>query len=115
MDIVHEMLTRFASTGVYDALYTYPDLQAYRTDKFEGFQRQPAETGPVLYSNSTPTYQTLKPISATSNASSNAAGGSGGDDGGGSGGLIAIIVVAALLIAGGLFVVMRRRSADERE
>jgi peptide/nickel transport system substrate-binding protein len=115
MDIVHEMLTRFAGTAVYDALYTLPDLQAYRTDKFEGFQHQPAETGPVLYTNSTPTYTTLKPISATSTASSNAGGSGGGDDGGGSGGLIAVIVVAALLIAGGLFAVMRRRTADERE
>ncbi len=47
MDIVHEMLKRWASTGVYNALYTYPDLQAYRTDKFEGFVRQPEDTGPV--------------------------------------------------------------------
>ena len=73
MDIVHEMLTRWASSGVYDALYTYPDLQAYRTDRFEGFQRQPADTGPVLFSNSSPTYQTLKPVSATTNAASTAA------------------------------------------
>jgi peptide/nickel transport system substrate-binding protein len=114
MEIVHEMLTRFASTGVYNALYTYPDLQAYRTDKFEGFQRQPAETGPVLFTNSTPTYQTLKPISATSNA---AAGGDGGSDdgGGGSAGVIALVVLAALLAAGGMWAVMRRRTADERE
>ena len=36
----------WASSGVYNALYTYPDLQAYRTDKFEGFVRQPAEHRP---------------------------------------------------------------------
>ena len=63
MEIVHEMLTRFARTGVYDALYTYPDLQAYRTDKFEGFVRQPEGTGPVLFSNSSPSYVSLKPVS----------------------------------------------------
>jgi peptide/nickel transport system substrate-binding protein len=113
MDIVHQMLTRFASTGVYDALYTYPDLQAYRTDKFEGFQHQPADTGPVLFSNSSPTYQTLKPVSATTNASSTSGG--DGDGGGGSGGIIAIVVVAALLAVGGMWIVMRRRTADERE
>ena len=46
MEIVHEMLTRWASTGVYNALYTYPDLQAYRTDKFEGFLRPARGHGP---------------------------------------------------------------------
>jgi peptide/nickel transport system substrate-binding protein len=115
MEIVHEMLTRFASTGVYNALYTYPDLQAYRTDKFEGFQRQPAETGPVLFTNSTPTYQTLKPVSATSEAAAGGGDGGGDDGGGGSAGVIALVIVAALLAAGGMWAVMRRRTADERE
>jgi peptide/nickel transport system substrate-binding protein len=115
MQIVHEMLTRWASTGVYNALYTYPDLQAYRTDRFEGWQRQPADTGPVLFSNSTPTYQTLKPVSATNAAGAGGGGGGGDDGGGGSAGVIALVVVAALLAAGGMWAVMRRRTADERE
>lgn len=111
--IVHEMLIRWASTGVYDALYTYPDLQAYRTDRFTGFVRQPEGTGPVLFSNSSPSYWSLKPVSATS---SGAAGGNGGsDDGGGSAGMIAVIVLVALALAGGTWVVLRRRTADERE
>ena len=37
MDIVHEMLTRFYESAVYDVLYTYPDLQAYRKDRFTGW------------------------------------------------------------------------------
>ena len=41
-----------ASTGppTYDALYTYPDLQAYRTGRFTGWTRQPDEhrAGAVL-------------------------------------------------------------------
>jgi peptide/nickel transport system substrate-binding protein len=112
MDIVHEMLTRFASTGVYNVLYTYPDLQAYRTDRFEGFVRQPEGTGPVLFSNSSPTYALLKPVSATSKAA-----GSGGADGGGgsAAGIIGGGLVAALAVAGLLWAVMRRRTADERE
>ena len=44
-------------------LYNEPDLQAYRTDRFEGWVRQPAETGPVLFSNTSPTYARLKPVS----------------------------------------------------
>jgi len=112
---VHEMLARFARTGVYDALYTYPDLQAYRTDKFTGFVRQPEGTGPVLFSNSSPSYQTLRPVSAETGETSGTAA-AGEDDGGISGGAIAAIVVIALALAGlAWWAVMRRRTADERE
>ena len=101
------MLTRFQKSAVYNVIYTYPDTQAYVKNRFEGFVRQPAEIGPVVYSNTSPSYAQLKPVSASS--------GSGDDDGGGSGTIIAIIVVAALAL-GALLLVMRRRStADERE
>ena len=53
-----------------------PGPQAYRKGRFTGFIKQPAETGPVIYSNSSPTYAQLKPVSATTAAG-------GGDDGGG--------------------------------
>ena len=33
--------------AAYNVLYYDPDLQAYRTDRFTGWLRQPAETGPV--------------------------------------------------------------------
>jgi peptide/nickel transport system substrate-binding protein len=115
MEIVHELLARFARTGVYDALYTYPDLQAYRTDKFEGFVRQPEGTGPVLFSNSSPSYQTLKPVSAKT-AGTTGTVVAGDDDGGIGGAAIAGIVVLALALAGAAgWAVMRRRTADERE
>jgi peptide/nickel transport system substrate-binding protein len=114
VQIVHEMVTRWASSGVYDALYTYPDLQAYRTDKFTGFVRQPEGVGPVLFSNSSPSYATLKPASASAEGGGSGGNG-GGDGGGGSGAIIAIAVVAALAAAGVTWAVMRRRTADERE
>jgi peptide/nickel transport system substrate-binding protein len=114
VEIVHEMVSRWASSGVYDALYTYPDLQAYRTDRFEGFVRQPEGVGPVLFSNSSPSYVSLKPLSATSEGGAGG-GGDGGDGGGGSGAIIAIAVVAALAAAGLTWAVMRRRTVDERE
>ena len=107
IDIVHEMLQRQAEWGVYFTLYTEPDTQAYVKDRFEGWLRQPEGTGPVLYSNTSPTYAQLKPASATA---------SGGDDGGGgSGGIIAIAVVAVLAVGAGAFLLGRRRTADERE
>jgi peptide/nickel transport system substrate-binding protein len=108
-DLAHQMLTRFYEAAVYDVLYTSPDLQAYRKNRFTGWTRQPEKTGPVLFSNSSPTYARLKPAVAT------ATGGGDGDGGGGSGGIIAIIVIAVLVLGGGGLWAVRRRTADERE
>ena len=33
---------------------------AYRKDRFTGWTQQPAETGPVLFSNTSPTYAKLE-------------------------------------------------------
>jgi peptide/nickel transport system substrate-binding protein len=113
MDLVHQMLTRFYESATYLPLYLQADLQAYREDKFEGWVRQPSETGPVLFSNSSPSYVRLKPASATTGAGGE---GGGDDGGGGSSGLIIGVLAVALLGALGAVVVMRRRgTADERE
>jgi peptide/nickel transport system substrate-binding protein len=42
-------------------LYVTPDLQAHRTDGFEGWLRQPGRTGPVLMAPTSPTYTRLRP------------------------------------------------------
>ena len=80
------MLTRFQKSAVYDVIYTYPDTQAYVKGRFEGFVRQPAKIGPVVYSNTSPSYARLKPVTASAS----------GDDGGSSGGIIAAIVAVVL-------------------
>ena len=109
-EIVHEMLTIFYEEAPYTVLYYSPDLQAYRTDRFEGWTRQPAEIGPVLFSNTSPTYAQLVPVSDDD------AGGGGDDDGGSSTGLIIVLVVlGVLVIGGGAFALGRRGSADDRE
>jgi peptide/nickel transport system substrate-binding protein len=113
-ELVHQMLTRFYRSGVYHALFYETDLQAYRTDRFEGWVRQPAETGPVMFSNSSHSYAALKPVAATAGGAGGSGDGGGGG-GGGSGGLIAIVVAAVLLLGGGAFALSRRRTADERE
>ncbi len=113
VEIVHQMLTRFYESATYDVLYTYPDLQAYRKNKFTGWIRQPEGTGPVLFSNSSPTYAKLKPVVAGAEGTSG--GGSSGDGGGGSGGIIAIVVIAVVVLGGAGLWFMRRRTADERE
>ena len=62
IELVHQMLELFYHESTYVVLFEDADLQAYRTDRFEGWLRQPAETGPVLFTNSSPTYFNLKPI-----------------------------------------------------
>ena len=63
--LVHQMLTRFYRSADYDILEVTPDLQAYRTDRFTGWLRQPAKVGPVIFSNTSPTYANLKPVKAS--------------------------------------------------
>ena len=103
LQIVHQMLTLFYNQAAYVVLDYSPDLQAYRTDRFTGWIRQPAKIGPVIFSNSSPSYFALKPISTKKSSSSNTA-------------LIIVIIVAAVVVLGaGGFVVQRRRTATERD
>ncbi|MDH5334602.1 MAG: ABC transporter substrate-binding protein, partial [Thermoleophilia bacterium] len=104
-EIVAGMLRDFYDSATYNVLYYDGDLQAYRTDRFEGWLRQPADTGPVLFSNSSPTYANLTPIASTAS------------DGGGisTGAIIGIVVAGVIVLGGGALLLMRRRSAEERE
>src|SRR3954467_13894606 len=105
--IVQQMLTRFYASATYVPLYYQGDLQAYRTDKYTGWIRQPAETGPVLFNNSSQTSATPKPVPAASASSSGGGGGSG---------TIVAIAIAAVVVLGGIALWMRRRtSAEDRE
>jgi peptide/nickel transport system substrate-binding protein len=106
IEIVHEMVKLFHETGTYVVLLSDADPQAYRTDRFEGWLRQPAEVGPVLFSNSSPTYANLRLIEG------------GSDSGGGlsTGLLIALIVGGLVVVGGGAFFLARSRAgADDRE
>lgn len=107
IDQVHQMLRKMYDAAVYNVISRDPDLQAYRTDRFQGWLKQPAGTGPVLFSNTSPTYAALTSVTASTSDSSS---------GGLSTGAIVGIVVAALAgLAAIAFFVMRRRTAEERE
>ena len=54
IEIVHQMLTLFHNESTYVVLYHDADTQAYRTDRFTGWVRQPKDVGPVLFSNTSP-------------------------------------------------------------
>jgi peptide/nickel transport system substrate-binding protein len=100
---VHEMMKIFHEGATYISVLETPEIQAYRTDGFEGWVRQPAEDGPIMYSTTSPSYAALQPV-----------GGGGGDDGGVD--WLLIGGVAAVAVVAGVFVATRRRgTADERE
>jgi peptide/nickel transport system substrate-binding protein len=143
VEIVHEMLTIMHDAAVYIPMYLGPDLQAYRTDTFEGWVQQPAGVGPVMFSNSSPSYPLLRPVGSEPDggatdstvAGDTTAPGDGGttvagtDDGDGDvgagpepgdddGGINLLLIggIAAVVVLGGAFLIQRRRStADERE
>ena len=103
VEIVHEMLTMFHDAAVYIPMYLAPDLQAYRTDTFEGWVKQPAEIGPVMFSNTSPSYVQLTPIGADAGASD-------------INWLLWGGIAAGVILIAGVFLAMRNRStADERE
>ena len=106
-DIVHQMIRLFYDESTYVVLFEDADLQAYRTDRFTGWTRQPAETGPVLFSNTSPTYFLLQPID----------GGTGDSDGGmGTGVLIALIGGGVVILGVGASLLLRsKKNQDERD
>jgi peptide/nickel transport system substrate-binding protein len=105
VELVHEMLTLFHDAAVYIPLYLGPDLQAYRTDTFQGWVKQPAEVGPIVFSNTSPSYVLLEPVAGAE---------SGGDS---NNALIIGGVALAVVVIGGVVLASRRRtsSADDRE
>ncbi|MEY4175915.1 MAG: hypothetical protein RI900_3080 [Actinomycetota bacterium] len=106
IEIVHEMLLKFYSEGTYVVLYHSADTQAYRTDRFSGWLQQPKGTGPVLFSNTSPTWWNLQVVSG------------GGDGGGGlSPAVIAAIVGGVVAAIAASFAAMRsrRQRQDDEE
>lgn len=104
-EIVHRMLRTFYDSASYNVISFDGDLQAYRTDRFEGWLRQPEGTGPVLFSNSSPSYVNLTPLGAAA-----------GDDGLSIGTLLAIAGGGIVVLVGvGLLLSRRKKTAEERE
>ena len=83
-------------------LYKSDDLQAIRSDRWENFVRQPAETGPVLFTNTSPAYVALTPRV-----------GVGGGDGSNTGLIIGAVAVVAVLGGAGLVLRGRRTKRDD--
>ncbi len=104
-EIAHQMLTLFYKSAVYNNISKNPDLQAYRTDRFEGWLKQPADVGPVIFSNTSPSYFNLTPLASAGD----------GDGGLSTAALVALILAGVVVVGGVGLVLARRRSAEERE
>ena len=59
-ELVRQMLQIFYDDAPYAVLYKYDDTQGIRQDRWTNFVRQPAETGPVLFTNTSPAYVQLR-------------------------------------------------------
>ena len=105
-ELVQQMLKIFYEDAPYAVLYQYDVTQAIRQDRWTNFVRQPAETGPVLFTNTSPAYVELQRVEGS------------GDGGGSNTGLIIGVAAAgvAVLAGVGIFARSRRRGDDdERE
>lgn len=107
-EIVHEMQRIYYEDAAYAVMWYDPYLQAYRTDRFTGFNPQPPPEGDLLegWGGPSDVWTTLRPVAA----------------GGGSGSSSAARGIPAVVwaIGGGLIVVLgvilllrRRRATDE--
>jgi len=92
----------------YVIFYYDNQFEAWRTDKFEGWTKTPANADPgqVAFTFTNETYMNLQPLSA---------GGSGDDGGSGTSPLLYLgFVLVGAVVAAVVIVLVRRRSAEDR-
>jgi peptide/nickel transport system substrate-binding protein len=106
-EIVKQMQKMLYDDAPYVVTAYYDDPQAYRSDRFTGFQPQPDPDGVVLFQYGTYSYRNITTPQAA---------GGGADDGGSGLPLIPIAAGVAVVGAAGVLLALRRRSTrDERE
>jgi peptide/nickel transport system substrate-binding protein len=101
-EIVQQMLKIFYEEAPYAVLYKYDETQGIRQDRWTNFVRQPAETGPVLFTNTSPAYVALERTD--------------GDSGGGgsnTGIIIGVAAVGVLAVGGAAFWARSRKRGDD--
>lgn len=105
LEIIHEMQRIFYEDSAYAVLWYPPTFQAYRTDRFTGYQSQPAPEGDLLSGYSRDVALSLRPVGGEGAATSTQARGiSAGVWVGIAAGVVVLIVVLMLV---------RRRGASE--
>jgi peptide/nickel transport system substrate-binding protein len=130
--IIDQMQQMFYTEAPYHLIAYDDELDAYRTDKFAGWQNQPLDTGVPLFTYSVIGYSYLTDAKAVVASPEPSAGGSPGAapvpsasaGPGGSGSptsdststiLIVVAAVAVVAVAGAFLLARRRRTAEEEE
>ena len=104
--IVHEMQRIYYEDAAYSIMWYDPYLQAYRTDRFTGYQSQPVGNGDLLEGWGGPSlvWTTLRPVSAATGSSTETRGIPPAVWAG---------VAGVVVILGVVVIARRRRSRDE--
>lgn len=61
-DLVQQMLRLFHDDAAYVTLYKAEDINIFANTRFGGFNCQPTDTGPMLFTNSSSSYANLTPV-----------------------------------------------------
>jgi peptide/nickel transport system substrate-binding protein len=109
-DIVHEMQKIFYEDAAYSIMWYDPYFQAYRTDRFTGYNPQPPQNGDLLegWGGISDVWLTLEPVSEAEGG-----GGSSAEARGVSPLLLAGI--AAVLVIGAIVLFARRRRVSDED
>ena len=103
--IIQEMQQYIYDKNVIIVLQYVPNLQAYRTDRFTGYVKQPEPEGYLFYAYGPYSYLNIEPVSAAD----------GGSAGSSTGVPLWVLVGAGLAAAAIIFFVVRRRTRDVDE
>ena len=107
IDLVHQALALHYEDAPSISLWYPNQLEAFRSDRFTGFTKQPTDGGIIANQVGYWGYASVKPVSAEDASA---------DGGGmGAGGWIGIAAAAIVVIGGGGFLISRRKRSDDRE
>ena len=117
-ETVKAMQKMLYDSAAYIVTFYYDNLEAYRSDRFTGFQPQPAPDGSLLFQYGTASYQSVRPVTEE-----DAKGGGGGgnadaaaaSDEGGNSVAIGVIVAALVALGVGGFLLARNRRRPEHD
>ncbi|QTX05921.1 ABC transporter substrate-binding protein [Agromyces archimandritae] len=107
-ELVHEMLRLHYTDVAQITLWYGKSLEAYRSDRFDGFTLMPEQDGIIANQAGYWGYLTVEPVAEVSDAAATG-------DGGMTGVWIGIGAVVVLGAVAAILIVRRRKSADERE
>jgi peptide/nickel transport system substrate-binding protein len=112
-ETVKEMQRILYEQAPYVVTFYYDNLEAYRSDRFTGFQPQPEPDGSLLFQYGTHSYRSIRPVTAEDRADK---GKDKAADEGTSTGLVTGVVVAGGVVLGGIvFLALRGRRRPEHD